>query len=117
MHRNIRRQQLLHARAHAMRAAPTASEAALFELVRAGRLGVVVRRQYVVGEHIVDLAIPSVKLAVEVDGRSHTGRQAADARRDRKLARLGWRVLRLGAEVVIREPDVAVERVRRAVDS
>lgn len=115
MHRNTKRQQLLRARAHAMRSAPTASEAALFELLRGGRLGAVVRRQYVVGEHIVDLAIPSVKLAVEVDGRSHTGRQAADARRDRKLARLGWRVLRLGAEVVIREPEVAVERVRRAV--
>ncbi len=78
------------------------------------RLGVVVRRQHVVGEHIVDLAIPSVKLAVEVDGRSHIGRQAADARRDRKLARLGWRVLRLEAELVLREPEVAVECVRRA---
>lgn len=117
MHRNTKREQLLHARAHAMRAAPTAGEAALFELLRAGRLGVVVRRQHVVGEHIVDLAIPSVKLAVEVDGRSHIGRQAADARRDRKLARLGWRVLRLEAELVLREPEVAVECVRRAVGS
>jgi very-short-patch-repair endonuclease len=124
VHRKQERRQLLLARASAMcpsghhearRAAPTWSEQALFRLVGAGQLGVAVRRQVVVGEFVVDLAVPAAKLAIEVDGASHAGRAAADARRDRKLARLGWRVLRVEAELVLREPEVAVERVRVAL--
>ncbi|MCC6903346.1 MAG: DUF559 domain-containing protein [Polyangiaceae bacterium] len=99
MHRNTKRQQLLDARAHAMRSSPTDSEAALFELLRARRLGVVVRRQYVVGQHIVDLAIPSVKLAVEVPtlasstcpswGDASVGCRRGEAREHKRPPRLG----------------------------
>jgi very-short-patch-repair endonuclease len=115
MHRNHTRRQLLEARAHAMRAAPTWSEQALFRLIGAGQLGVLVRRQVVVGEFVADFAVPSTKLIIEVDGGRHVGRAAADARRDRKLTRLGWRVLRLEAELVLREPEVALARVREAL--
>jgi very-short-patch-repair endonuclease len=115
MHRKQERRQLLLARAAAMRAAPTWSEQALFRLVGAGQLGVAVRRQVVVGEFVADLAVPGAKLIIEVDGRSHAGRAARDARRDRKLARHGWRVLRLEADRVLREPEVALARVRKAL--
>ncbi len=115
MHRNHTRRQLLLARASAMRSAPTWSEQALFRLVGAGKLGVAVRRQVVIGQFVADFAVPSAKLIIEVDGGSHAGRAAADARRDKKLARLGWRVLRLEAELVLREPEVAFARVREAL--
>ncbi|MBI3202446.1 MAG: DUF559 domain-containing protein [Myxococcales bacterium] len=115
MHRNHTRRQLLLARASAMRAAPTWSEQALFRLVRAGELGVAVRRQVVVGGFVADFAVPAAKLVIEVDGASHTQRGARDARRDRKLARLGWRVLRLEAELVLRQPEVALALVREAL--
>ena len=53
-------------------------------------------------------------LVVEVDGPYHLHKRAADARRDRKLARLGYRVLRLEAELVVSELQLAVARIRRA---
>ena len=111
----LRRQQLLAARATAMRAAPTASEAALWRVLRARQLGVEVRRQVVIGGLIADFVVPCVRLVIEVDGSAHRGRCAADARRDRKLAKLGYRVLRLEAELVERALPVALARVREAL--
>jgi very-short-patch-repair endonuclease len=49
------------------------------------------------------------------DGASHALRAAADVRRDAKLRRLGYRVVRLEAELVMRELPVAVERIRQAL--
>ena len=67
------------------------------------------------GRFIVDFVAPSARLIVEVDGGWHAGRDAADARRDAALGRLGCRVLRLPAELVEREVEVAVARVRDAL--
>jgi very-short-patch-repair endonuclease len=51
----------------------------------------------------VDFLAPARKLVVEVDGGYHgsAGRQRADARRDKRLERAGYRVLRLPAELVL----------------
>ena len=111
----LRRQQLLAERAAAMRAAPTASEAALWQAIRAGQLGCEVRRQVVVGDFIADFVVPARRLAIEVDGSVHGGRRAADARRDRKLAKLGYRVLRLDARLIERALPEALLRVREAL--
>jgi len=111
----LKRQSLLEERAHAMRHQPTPSEAKLFEAIRGGRLGVAFKRQVRIGGFIVDFLAPAAKLVVEVDGGSHAGRGAADARRDRKLARLGFRVVRVEAEMVLRNLPVAVELVRRGL--
>jgi very-short-patch-repair endonuclease len=53
---------------------------------------------------------------VEVDGPHHALRARADAHRDAVLARLGYRVLRLEAALVVRELPVALERIRAALD-
>lgn len=42
----------------------------------------------------VDLANPETMIAIEVDGNSHLSRRALDAKKDAKLASLGWTVLR-----------------------
>ncbi len=102
-------------RAIGMRSALTPSEAALWVHLRGGQLGVWFRRQVPLGRFIADFAAASAKLVVEVDGGYHARRVAADARRDRALARLGYRVVRVPAVVVIREPLVAVELVRAAI--
>jgi very-short-patch-repair endonuclease len=52
-----------------------------------------------------------------VDGGYHARRRAADARRDRALVQLGYRVLRLPAALVLGEPLEAVARVRQALSS
>jgi very-short-patch-repair endonuclease len=99
-----------------MRQAPSLPEEALWRELRAGKAGVVLRRQVVLGgRFIVDFVALAVHLVVEVDGRHHERRRAADARRDRALERLGYRVLRLGAELVVRDPAEAVARIRTAL--
>lgn len=55
----------------------------------------------------------SAKLVVEVDGLVHLRRGGADARKDRALRRLGYRVLRLDAALVLEQPLVAVALVGR----
>jgi very-short-patch-repair endonuclease len=108
---------LLVERAAQMRAAPTSSEARLFEALRGRRLGVAFRRQVpVLGRFIVDLLAPERRLVVEVDGAYHAPRAEADARRDRALARAGYRVLQIDAELVMRDLPAAVARVRDTVE-
>ncbi|MCK6537283.1 MAG: endonuclease domain-containing protein [Polyangiaceae bacterium] len=111
----LRRQQLLAQRAAAMRAAPTRSERVFWEAVRARRLQVEVRRQVVLGEFIADFFVPSARLVIEIDGGYHRRRVAADARRERALRRLGYRVLRLEAELVVTALPVALRRLRDAL--
>jgi very-short-patch-repair endonuclease len=54
-------------------------------------------------------------LVVEVDGGCHGARQNQDARKDRVLAREGYRVLRLEAELVLRDLPEALARIRAAL--
>jgi very-short-patch-repair endonuclease len=109
------RHQLLTARAQAMRAAPTASEGALWRLLRAQQLGVRFRRQVPISRYIADFVAPSARLIVEVDGGIHGGRAHLDVRRDRALSRLGYRVLRLSAQLVLEHPALALARVHAAL--
>jgi very-short-patch-repair endonuclease len=106
---------VLSERASAMRAVPTWSEALLFRHLNRSALGVRFIRQAPFGRFIVDLLAPSARLVVEVDGAWHRRRRSADARRDRKLRLLGFRVLRLEAGLVERDVAQAVELVRAAL--
>jgi hypothetical protein len=58
---------------------------------------------------------PSVVPVIEVDDRSHELKRTADARRDGDLARLGYRVLRLPAELVRSNVEQAVARIVAAL--
>ncbi len=110
------RQRVLEERAAQMRREPTPSERRLFEAVRGGRLGVGFRRQVpLLGRYIADLLAAQVKLVVEVDGEYHARRGRADERRDRALAAAGYRVLRVQAELVMRDLPAAVAVVAAEV--
>jgi very-short-patch-repair endonuclease len=71
----------------------------------------------VAGGLIVDFMAPARKLIVEVDGPYHVepARMRADARRQRRLERAGYRVLRLSAELVLSDLPEALRRVRQAL--
>ena len=93
----------------------TASEARLWGAINRRQLGVQFRRQVVVGRFIADFAALQARLIVEVDGLYHLRRRSADTRRDAKLARAGYRVLRLKAKVVMEQLPVAVQLIRQAL--
>ena len=111
------RQSQLASHAARMRSWPSPSEARLWQAIRARQvLGVQFRRQVVVGgKFIVDFFAAQAGLVVEVDGKYHERRQQADEARDRKLERLGYRVVRLEAQLVMEQLPVAVQRVREAL--
>jgi len=103
-------------RARSMLHAPTPSEAALWEALRSGALGVAFKRQVPLGErYIADFFAPSVRLVIEVDGGAHRQRRTADRRRDAKLRRLGYRLVHIEASLVLRNIAAALEVVRGAL--
>ena len=107
---------MLDIRAREMRLNPTRSEEHLWRAIRAGQLGVMFRRQVPIGRYIVDFLAPQAALIVEVDGGYHVERRRADERRDRWLARAGYRVLRLDAVVVMNELQVAIACILAALE-
>ena len=119
MRRNVRPElrAVLGARADAMRGAATLTETVLWTRLSGSQLGVGFRRQVAIARYIVDFAAPSVGLVVEIDGgyHAHAARARADARRDRDLTRLGWRVLHLDAAMVQHHLADAVALVRAAL--
>ena len=103
-------------RAHFMRHNLTESESILWRQLSGKKLGAAFRRQVPVGgKYIADFLAPTARLIVEVDDRSHELRHTADARRDRNLGRLGYRVLRLPAELVLSHVKEAVARIAAAL--
>ena len=104
----------LFARQH--RSCLTESEARLWSALSARQLGVSFRRQVpVAGLFIADFLAPSIKLVVEVDGAVHTRKRGADARRQRKLERAGFRIVRVSAQLVLSDLAAAVALVRAAI--
>ena len=109
-------QSLLGERAHFMRHNLTETEQILWRRISCKQLGVAFRRQVPVGgKYIADFLAPASRLIVEVDDRTHELKRTADARRDRNLARLGYRVLRLQAELVRRNTNEAIGHIIAAL--
>ena len=59
-------------------------------------LPLTVKRQYVVGNYILDFFIPSVNIAIEIDGSQHAEIEGkkADEIRDKDLSEVGIKVIR-----------------------
>jgi very-short-patch-repair endonuclease len=70
--------------------------------------------QHPVGPYELDLAYPAVRIAVEYNGRDHLDpdRALRDLEREAYLTAAGWTVLRFGAYLVRRRPDLVAARVR-----
>jgi crossover junction endodeoxyribonuclease RuvC len=110
------RSAVLADRARQMRHALTPSEARLWSALSGRKLGVQFRRQVpLAGRFIADFLAPAARLIVEVDGGYHAERRTADTRRDRVLARFGYRVLRLDAALVVQNFPAAVALIRDAL--
>jgi very-short-patch-repair endonuclease len=96
---------------------PTRSEAMLWTALRGRRLGPHFRRQHPIDAFIVDFCSIGHQLVIEIDGSIHRDAEhaARDAARQRALEALGWRVLRLDAELVESNLAAALARIRAAL--
>jgi len=61
----------------------------------------------------VDLGMPSLKIAVEIDGNTHFSRKSIDQKKDNKLSSLGWRVIRIKNPEVLKMKSMDRESVLR----
>ena len=106
--------RILEERARFMRFSPTRAEEWLWRELSGSKTGFAFRRQLVIGPYIVDFACTNQRFVVELDGASHVGRARLDAHRDRVLASVGWRVLRIADDDVISDLDAVVARITAA---
>jgi very-short-patch-repair endonuclease len=111
----LHRQQFLAAHAHRMRRGPSEPERVLWAALRSSQQSVRFRRQVVLAGYIVDFFAEAQRLVVEVDGAQHALRRNADKRRDRALAALGLRVLRLPTTVVTRQSPLVLQLIAQAL--
>ncbi|MBL8381601.1 MAG: DUF559 domain-containing protein [Burkholderiales bacterium] len=107
------------AAADARRLEPTPAEAELERILRAlggGALAGEFRREWPIGDWIVDFYFPTVRLAIEVDGGYHRAqsRWRADLAKTRDLEGRGIVVLRLANAEVFGERERLLGRLRAA---
>lgn len=108
----------LRDRARGMRKQPSRSELALWDLLRGRQVrGAKFRRQHPIDRYIADFACVDTKLIVEVDGLSHDIAEQVwyDDERTRRLAELGWRVLRVRDQEVLSDPHDVVATIAAAL--
>ncbi len=98
-------------RGRRLRREMTVSEKKLWVVLRALQLPI--RRQAPIGRYLVDFAIHSAGLIIEVDGGRHDLPEAQlhDATRDEWLRSQGYRVLRFRNEQALNDPDGVVEAI------
>ena len=105
------------ARSRRLRGDQTEAEARLWSRLRGRQLaGAKFRRQVALGPFVVDFCCLEVGLIVEIDGGQHAERQEADASRSEQLAREGFRVLRIWNDEVLRDTEVVLGEISRAIE-
>jgi len=84
--------------------------------------GVETVAQYPVLNRYLDLAIPALKIDIEVDGQAwhidcHGCRKSDDIHRDVQLEAAGWRVVRVWHSQVVSDISACIEKVRAVIKS
>ena len=79
-----------------LRQEATDGEKILWDFFRAKKLGVKIRRQHPIDNFVIDFYIPSIKLAVEIDGAPHKTEfgKEYDQARDKYLKSKGIEMVR-----------------------
>jgi very-short-patch-repair endonuclease len=104
--------------ARAMRHEHTKAEALLWRLLRGRRfMAFKVRRQHVIGDHIVDLYCHEARIAIELDGGGHAedDQTARDSGRDTDMQTRGIRVLRFWNTEVLQNTEGVLEAIHDAL--
>ena len=88
-------------------------EVLLWQRLKGAPEGVSFRRQHPIGGYRADFYCVAAKLVIEVDGISHDlgDRPAHDEARTEALTAKGYRIVRLPAADVLRDPDQAAASI------
>jgi very-short-patch-repair endonuclease len=77
--------------------------------------GYYVQTQVPCGKYRIDLALPSLKIAIEADGKAYhstPAQKAHDRRKNAYLRENGWRVLRFSGRQINRELGPVLARIK-----
>jgi len=88
---------------------PTKAEQLLEPYV--AKLGIPYRFQHLVWRYIMDFALPTLKVDIELDGNEHyrSDRKKRDAERTQWLEKCGWKVVRIPDDDVFEDPERALK--------
>lgn len=106
---------ILKENARANRRNMTEAESIFWSLAKSSGLGEKCRRQYIIGDYIVDFFFRQSKLIIELDGGYHFSpeQQQADAIRQNWLEQMGYRVLRFKNGEVISDTDNVISLIKQ----
>ena len=109
--------ELLKENAKANRNNMTEAESAFWSFAKGSGLGEKCRRQYIIGEYIVDFFFRKSMLIVELDGGYHFNeeQQKEDAIRQDWLEHMGYRIIRFTNEEVLFNTEKMIERVKESL--
>ncbi|WP_319482817.1 endonuclease domain-containing protein [uncultured Draconibacterium sp.] len=94
----------------------TKAENMLWEKLRNKQLGVKFRRQHIIDFYIPDFVALTIKLIIAVDGKIHIYKKAEDKERTKRLAAIGYKVIRFSNEEVENDIDKVVVKIKDEVD-
>ena len=105
---------LLKANARNNRKEMTEAEAIFWQYARSCGLGEKCRRQYIIGDFIVDFFFRQSKVVVEIDGEYHFTEEQKEADRIRQswLETRGYTILRFTNEQIIKEIEYVITTIR-----
>ena len=72
-------------------------------------------RQYSVNRFIIDFYSPKIKLAIEVDGSSHIGKEEYDLARQNYIETFGIEFIRFTNEQVMGNTDKVIAEIKKVV--
>ena len=106
---------LLKENAKANRNNMTEAESAFWSIAKGSGLGEKCRRQYIIGEYIVDFFFRKSMLIVELDGGYHftEEQQKEDAIRQDWLEHMGYKVLRFTNEQILFDTDRTLAEIKK----
>ena len=114
---NLRRSTVYTARK--LRRTMSLPEVLLWQRLRGSPGGVSFRKQHPIDPYVVDFYCSSSRLVIEVDGEAQDrgDRPEHDERREASLRERGFRILRITAREVLRDPDGAAAVIVAAAAS
>lgn len=95
-----------------LRNSVTKVEDLLWQRLRKSQLGMKFIRQYSVDNYVVDFYCPKLKLAIELDGGSHMGKQIYDRRRTQMLNAFGLKEIRFWNDEIEKDMEKVIFKIR-----
>ncbi len=97
----------------------TKAEVLLWNHIRNKQIaGIKFRRQFSIGNSVVDFYAPKIRLAIEVDGLTHVTEEELqfDRERQRKIEEAGVSFLRFKNEEIYGDTDLVIEKITDKVE-